>query len=278
MKKTILGMGMVLTLSGAVWAQTAGTSASGSAKNNTSIKKDGSAVSIASGTQIAAELQKSLNVEKAKVGDEIVLKATKSIKQNGQVVVAKGSKLIGRVTEVQQRAKGEAGSKIGVLFDTLQQGGTSMPITASILSVTSVASRASVNDDSAYADMNASSTTSARTSSQKSGGGLLGGVTNTVGGVVNTTTSTVGGVAGAATDTVGGVTNTAGETVGATTGAVGGTIRGLTISQSSDASASGGSTLSLTGGNLKLDKGTTFNLALSESASVGGDTMKKPGN
>ncbi len=271
-------MGLVLALSGAVLAQTTSTAASGSAKNDTSIKKDGSAVSIASGTQIAADLQKSLNVEKAKVGDEVVLKTTKAIKQNGQTVVAKGSKLIGRVTEVQQRAKGEAGSKIGVLFDTLQQGGMSTPITASIMSITSVAARAGVND-SVYADSSASSTTSARqTSSQTSGGGLLGGVTNTVGGVTNTATSTVGGVAGAATDTVGGVTNTAGETVGATTGAVGGTIRGLTISQSADASASGSSTLSLTGGNLKLDKGTTFNLAVSESTSVGSSAATKPGN
>lgn len=277
MKKYILGVGLVLTLSGAVLAQTTSTSGSGSAKNNTSIAKDGSAVSIASGTQIAAELQKSLNVEKVKVGDEVVLKTTKAIKQNGQVVVAKGSKLIGRVTEVQQRAKGEAGSKISLLFDTLHQGDTSMPITASIMSVTNVAARTAVND-SVYADSTATSTTSARTTSSQTSGGLLGGVGSTVGGVVNTTTSTVGGVAGAATNTVGGVTNTAGETLGTTTGAVGGTIRGLTISQSADASANGSSTLSLTGGNLKLDKGTTFNLALSESASVSGSDMKKPGN
>lgn len=277
MKKTILGMGLVLTLSGGVLAQTAGTSVSGSAKNKTSITKNSEAVSIASGTQIAAELQKSLNVEKAKVGDEVVLKTTKAIKQNGQVVVAKGSKLIGRVTEVQQRAKGEAGSKIGVLFDTLQHGDMSMPITASIMSITNVAARAAVND-SVSADTSASTTTTASTSSRQTSGGLLGGVGSTVGGVVSTTTSTVGGVAGAATNTVGGVTNTAGETLGTTTGAVGGTIRGLSITQSTDASASGGSTLSLAGGNLKLDKGTTFNLALSESTTVSGSNMNKPGN
>jgi hypothetical protein len=86
---------------------------------------------------------------------------------------------------------------------------------------------------------------------------LLGGVGNTVGGVVNSTTQTVGGV-----------TNTVGQTVGNTTQTVGGTLRGIQISQSTDASASGGSTLSLNGGNLRLDKGTTFNLSLSESASV----------
>lgn len=267
-------MGLVLTLSAGVLAQNASTSGSGSANSDMSIAKDGSAISIASGTQIAADLQKSLNVEKAKVGDEVVLKTTKAIKQNGEVVVAKGSKLIGHVTEVQQRAKGEAGSTVGILFDTLQHGDTSMPITASIVSVTSVATRATAGD-SLFADSAATSTTSAGTTRQSSGGGLLGGVGGTVGGVTNTATSTVGGVAGAATDTVGGVTNTAGQTLGTTTGAVGGTIRGLSITQSADASASGISTLSLTGGNLKLDKGTTFNLAVSESASVSGSRMTK---
>jgi hypothetical protein len=87
---------------------------------------------------------------------------------------------------------------------------------------------------------------------------LLGGVTNTVGGVVNTTTQTVGGV-----------TNTVGETVGSTTQTVGNTVRGIQISQSASANAEGSSTLSLTGGNLRLEKGTTLNLRLTQSASVG---------
>lgn len=263
MKRSLLGIGLALAFSGVVAAQTTSTTGSGSAASGTKVAKDGSAVSLASGTQIAAQLQNSLNVEKAKVGDEVVLKTTKAIKQNGEVVVEKGAKLIGRVTDVQQKAKDAAGSKIGVLFDTIKHGDMSMPVTAQILSITNVAARTAV-DDSIFADTNTSSTTSTRTSTSSSSGGLLGGVANTVGGVTNTATSTVGGVANTATNTVGGVTNTAGKTVGSTTGA----IRGLTISQSSDASANGSSTLSLGSGNLKLEKGTTFNLALSESAKV----------
>ena len=95
------------------------------------------------------------------------------------------------------------------------------------------------------------------------------GFGSTVGGVVNTSTSTVGSVAGSTTNavgnTVGATTNTAGSTGTNLTGS----LRGLQITQSSDASAQGGSTLSLSGSNLRLDRGTTFSLAVSSSTSAG---------
>jgi hypothetical protein len=75
---------------------------------------------------------------------------------------------------------------------------------------------------------------------------------------------------------VGSTTNAVGNTVGATTSAAGnttgnltGSLRGLQITQSTDASVQGGSTMSLTGRNLRLESGTTFNLAVSSSASAG---------
>jgi hypothetical protein len=49
------------------------------------------------------------------------------------------------------------------------------------------------------------------------------------------------------------------------------TVRGLRISQSAGASVEGGSTLSLTGGNLHLEKNTTFTLTLNEALNVGRD-------
>ena len=255
MRRIVLGLGLVFVLSITGLAQKSSTRASGSATSNTSASKNGKNIDIASGTQITGQLQNSLDVQKAKVGDEVVLKTTSAVKQNGQVVIQKGSRLIGHVTEVQQRAKGQAASKVGVLFDTLAQGGNQIPISAVITSVTQARASSSVGDDIS-SDVSGSSSTTASTRSS-GGGGLLGGVGNTVGGVVNSTTQTVGGV-----------TNTVGQTVGNTTQTVGGTLRGIQISQSTDASASGGSTLSLNGGNLRLDKGTTFNLSLSESASV----------
>jgi hypothetical protein len=224
--------------------------------------KNGAAV-IQSGTQISGQLQSTLDTKNARVGDQVVLKATNAVKQNGQTVVEKGSRLIGHVTEVQQRAKNGAGSRVGVVFDRLQQGGNSVPISAVITSVFQAqsAAGASVSDDDMMAMGSTSTQTMTSTRSSGGGGGLLGGV-------VNSTTQTVSGVTNTAGQTVNGVTNTAGQTVGSTTRSVGGTLRGLQISQSTDASASGGSVLSLSNGDLRLEKGTTVNLAVSGSASA----------
>jgi hypothetical protein len=246
MKKIILGIGLVALLSGAVFAQRTDTRASSRVSNQTSVSRNGGDMILQSGTQITGQLQNSLDVQRARVGDQIVLKTTGAIRQNGRVVVDKGSRLVGRVTEVQQRARGNAASRVSILFDRIENGKMTLPINAMITSVSQVRARGSVDDD-IDAGVSGSSSTSASSGSQ---GGLLGGVANTVGGVVDTTGRAVGSVA-----------NTAGRTVGQTVGRI-------QISQSASASAEGGSTLSLTGGNLRLEKGTAFNLRLTESASI----------
>lgn len=262
MNKFIIGLSLTLVLCGTLIAQKkVDTNTSANAGQNSSVGSG-----IASGTQVSGQLQNSLDVQKANVGDQVLLKTTKAVKQGGQVVIAKGSTLVGRVTEVAKRTKGNAGSSIGVLFDSIRQGGSQMPITASITSVLQAATAASFDSTDNSGMMSTSGQASTRSSSSGGGGGgLLGGVGNTVGGVTNT----VGGVANSATQTVGGLTNTVGQTVGSTTGSLAGSVRGLSISQSSSASAQGGSTLSMSNGNLRLDKGTTFNLSVSNSSSVG---------
>lgn len=268
MKKILLILGLVSVAAGAGFAQkkvdsdpnTTTTKRAPSTKSDKSSANGSETGSmLQAGTQIAAQLQSSLDVKNAKVGDEVILKTTKAVKDKGQIVVQKGAQLIGRVTEVQQKTKGAAMWKVGVLFDTLRQGGNSLPINAVITSITQTRTAATVSDDLTATDsgMASTSTSSPTRSTSGNSGGLLGGVTNTVGGVVNTTTQTVGGV-----------TNTAGQTLGSTTSAVGSTLTGIQISQSTTASAGGGSTLSLGGGNLRLEKGTTFNLNVSESSSA----------
>jgi len=261
MNRIVLAFGLLTIAVTGVFAQKTSTNVATTASTRASAMKNGAAV-IQSGTQISGQLQSTLDTKNAKVGDQVVLKATNAVKQNGQTVVEKGSRLIGHVTEVQQRAKNGAGSRVGVVFDRLQQGGNSVPISAVITSVFQAqsAAGASVSDDDMMA-MGSTSTQTMTTRSSGGGGGLLGGV-------VNSTTQTVSGVTNTAGQTVNGVTNTAGQTVGSTTRSVGGTLRGLQISQSTDASASGGSVLSLSNGDLRLEKGTTVNLAVSGSASA----------
>jgi hypothetical protein len=260
MKRILLIAMLTLVGSMTVAAQTqkGQTAVSGTTSGDASARQGQRSVEIASGTQLAAQLQDTLDVRRAHVGDRVVLKTTGAIKQNGHTVV----------NEVQQRAKGDAASRIGLVFDRLENGSLSMPITATINSVTQVATHMSAADDDTMMDTGASSTTSGRAGSS-GGGGLVGGVGNTAGGVVGGVTNTAGNVVNTTTEATGQVVSGATSAVGHTAGGVGRSVSGLRISQSGSASAEGGSTLSLTGGNLRLEKNTTFNLTINEAANVG---------
>ena len=277
MKKILLTISLTIAMTGVALAQTTETRGRTSASNTTSASKQGRQVDLQSGTQLAAQLESTLDARHAKAGDRVVMKTTQAVKQNGAVVVPKGSRLIGHVTDVQQRTKSDNESVIGIAFDRLQNGSMNMPITATIMSITQSNARtqSSAGDDLFGTQTMTSSSSSSRsstssTSGQRGGsGGLLGGVGNTVGGVVNTTTSTVGNVAGGATTAVGSTVGATTNATANTAGNVGGALRGLQITQSSNASAQGGSTLSLTGGNLRLESGTTFNLSISNTTNAG---------
>ncbi|MDX6446026.1 MAG: hypothetical protein QOH71_3100 [Blastocatellia bacterium] len=263
MKKLLLAILLTVAVAGLAIGQKAETRGSASANSDTSIRKQGRQVELQSGTQLAAQLENSLDAKRAKPGDRVVLRTVSAVKQNGKVVVPKGAQLIGHVTDVQQQSRSNAESSIGIVIDRLRNGSTETPITASILSITQARSSTRASNNDFESDTMAQSSSSARSSG--SSGGLLGGVGNTVGGVVNTTTGTVGSTTNAVGNTVGTTTSAAGNTAGNLTGS----LRGLQITQSTDASAQGGSTLSLTGRNLHLESGTTFNLAVSSSTSAG---------
>ena len=118
MRRIILGLSITLVLAGVVFAQKPVKADTAAADE----QRASSGSQIAAGTQVSGQLQSSLDVQRANIGDQVLLKTTKAVKQNGQTVVAKGSTLVGRVTSVQKKVKGNANSSIGVAFDTLQQG------------------------------------------------------------------------------------------------------------------------------------------------------------
>lgn len=270
MKRLLLAISIVGTLIGTAWGQGADTRGSATANSNTSARKAGRQLDLQSGTQLAAQLETTLDARHAKTGDRVVLKTVQAVKQDGHVIIPKGAQLIGRVTEVQHQTKSNAESSIAVVFDRLRTGSTETQITASILSITQARSqRQSTNNDLFQSDTMSSSSTRSSSATSGSGGGLLGGVGSTVGGVVNTRTTTVGNVAGNTTSAVGNTVGATTSTVASSSGSLTGSLRGLQITQSSDTSVQGGSTLSLTGRNLHLDSGTTFNLAVSNSTGVG---------
>ena len=269
MKKSFLVVSLSLACALGANAQKAETRATGDASNQTSagINQAGKSINLDSGTRLSGELQNTVDVRKAKVGDQVVLKTTQAIKSGGKTVVGKGAKLIGHVTEVAQKTTGDSQSRVGILFDRLEQGSLAVPISATISSITSGSANVRRNDEDVFgasAGSSARSSSSARTSTG-SGDGLLGGT----GGLVNSTTSTVGNVVGGTTSAVGSTVNSTTGVVGSTASGVGGTLGRIQISESSSTSVEGSSVLSLQGGNLRLDKGTNFNLILTQSASVG---------
>jgi hypothetical protein len=217
-------------------------------------KTDNDRLQLESGSNIRAELQNDVDVKKSKVGDQVVLKTTQAIKRGRDTVIPKGTNLIGRITEVQQKTKDNASSRIGMVFDRIEGKNLSAPISASIVSITNAQAAASVGDT---LDTGLSGSTSSSGSVSRGGTGSGGGL---LGGVAGTATNTVGGVTNTAMQTAGGVTNTAGQTVGNTTGTLGRTLGGLQISQSASGSAQSSTTLSSPNKNIKLEKGVMFQL------------------
>lgn len=64
-------------------------------------------------------LAKPLDSKKAKAGDEVVATTSVGMKGNG-MIIAKGAKVIGHLTEARARSKGDAQSSLGIVFDKVQ--------------------------------------------------------------------------------------------------------------------------------------------------------------
>ena len=72
---------------------------------------------LASATTFNAELSSPLDSKKCKPGDAVNGRTTEAVKSQGKMIIPKGSKLLGHVTQTSARAKGEAQSSLGILFD-----------------------------------------------------------------------------------------------------------------------------------------------------------------
>lgn len=250
MKKVFcaLGLSLVFNLTGAAQKQRRSTESSPEPTSVKSKSEKPSTPSFEVVSGLQAELQNTIDAKNAKVGDRVVLSTTQAVKQDGEIVIPKGTQVIGRVVEVQRRAKNGAASRVGVVFDRLQNKALSTPINATIVSIADLRAAAAVSDDLS-ADLSGQTMTSAGGGSRTPTGGLLGGVTNTVGGVVGSTTQTVGSV------------------VNSTTGNVRGTTQGLAravtdlqISTSASGSAQTSTTLSSANKDVRIEKGATFSL------------------
>jgi hypothetical protein len=95
-----------------------------------------SAVTLPSGTAVNAELNSSVDSKKAKVGDKVEAHTTDEIKYAGKVIVPKGAKLEGHVTEATARSKGDSGSTLAIQFDkAIAKKGEETPLNVAILAI-----------------------------------------------------------------------------------------------------------------------------------------------
>ena len=252
---------------------------SGQAKSSSSGSSGGSNASaaLASGASLQAELTKPIDAKKAKPGDEVSAKVTQDLKSDGKVVIHKGTRLVGHVTEAQARTKEQANSTLGIAFDkAVLKGGEEVSFN-SLIQAIGPPVQASVStgvDENANLGAAPPMSGAPRTGN----GGLVGGVTSTAGGAVSGATGTVAGAAtGAANDTVSGATRTAGgltaqgNLTSASKGVIG--LQGLALNTPTAVAGSGsasgsaqGSVISSTSRNVKLDSGTQMVLRVTGSA------------
>jgi hypothetical protein len=101
---------------------------------------------------VVAELDKSLDSKTALIGDEFTLRTIKSVVVDGQIVIPKGSRLLGRVGGVVNKGKSESETKLVVIVDKAALAGeVVLPVQAII--VATAAPEKSLDSDPTYAMM-----------------------------------------------------------------------------------------------------------------------------
>jgi hypothetical protein len=93
---------------------------------------------------ISAELTKSIDSKKAKVGDEISAKTTSEVKLPDGTDLPKGTKLVGNVVDVKAKSKEQNDSHLVLALNrAVLKDGHEMPIRAAVTSMTAPAASAS---------------------------------------------------------------------------------------------------------------------------------------
>jgi hypothetical protein len=94
-----------------------------------------SSTGIVPGTLISAELSKPVDAKKVKAGDKVEAKIVADVFFDGQLLVPKGSKMIGHVAASEPRNKGANDSNVGIVFDTLSIKGRELTLVAVIQAI-----------------------------------------------------------------------------------------------------------------------------------------------
>ena len=239
--------------------------ASTSSSTPAPVNATNNSVNLSSGTKIDATLATSLDAKRSKPGDDVEVRTEEDIKQDGKVVLKKGTHLVGHVTQAQARAKGQTQSQLGIVFDhAVLKNGEEVPFSASIQALASAQSTGGIS--SGADDMMASGAgMGSMRGTARGGGNLVGGVASTAGatagstsGMLNTASSipvAAGGSLNAvarSSGAVGGLTSS-GRLESNSSGVFG--LEGLSL-DSAASTATQGSTIVSSTKNVHLDSGT----------------------
>jgi hypothetical protein len=248
-------------------------SGSGSAAASTSAaaNTDKSYSDISGGTKIDATLANALDAKKNKPGDRVEARTAQDVKQDGKVVLKKGTRLVGHVTQAQARSKQQAQSQLGIVFEhALTSNGQEIPLNASIQAL--AAAQSTIDTPAGPDDIMASGGGMGSASGAAHSGGLMGGVASTAGATAGTVMNTAssasanaGGNLGAATRStgaVGGLTS-AGRLASNSSGVFG--LEGLSINAEASSATQGSAIVSSTK-NVHLESGTQMLLSVAGEA------------
>jgi hypothetical protein len=211
---------------------------------------------FAPNTVIPIELSKSLDAKKLKVGDPVEAKTSADLLNQGQVILARDSKVLGHVTSVKAHTKESADSNIAIAFDHITtKDGHELPLQASIQAVGppiySLSATGSPMDSGGMQSPNPPM--GAGSSGGSSSGGSMGGAHPSMGGASSSQPSAYpAGVPGAGSSSTG---SSAHALSPSSEGVIG--LKDLALSASPQASV-----VSSSSKNVHLDSGTQMLLKI----------------
>ena len=172
--------GSASTQAGLAGTPGAQASGKGAASASASAQAGQNSASLSNGTAVNATLSQPIDAKKNKPGDTVTARTNEATKSEGKVVIPKGSKLVGHVTEAKARTKGESESAVGFVFDkAILKDGREVPLNVTLQAVGAAQSAAS--NSLAGDDLSAGGGAAGGTRGRVGGGGALGGVTSTAG-------------------------------------------------------------------------------------------------
>ena len=93
-------------------------------------------IQLPEGSTIRVMLEKGVDARKNTVGDEIIAKTTENVKSQGQVVIPRGSRIMGHLSAVKASSKEELESAIGIVFNhAVLKDGRQVPLALAIQAI-----------------------------------------------------------------------------------------------------------------------------------------------